>query len=476
MITRIELDGFKTFQDFSLDLAPLQVIVGANGVGKSNLFDALKLLGRLADSDLLTAFQGMRGEVGELFTILPDGGTSDRIRLAVEMLVNRQVQDGWGARQELKYTRLRYELEVVRRNDDHGLQRLNVDNERLAPIPRKTDPWTKSYDLKTGSAWIPKTTGGRPSPFISTSYEESKPTLALHQDGRGGRRNVVAEQAERTVLSGVQNTEYPHAFAVAEEMRAWRFLHLNPEVLRQSSPMTATTKMSPDGRFLANALARMSTIDPMLLADVSRDLANRVPGILQIEVEEDRKLERYVIWAKTVDGRRFSSRVLSDGTLRLLALVTMTNDPDHEGVLCFEEPENGVHPSRLGSMTYLLGELATDFSEPNQADLPLRQILSNSHSPVFISNMEILPHVLFAHMVTRVNPADNYQPQRVTQIYPVIPDPLQPQLPIPEQIQCYTLSEVRDYLESSNLEDARRELERKLARANGRPVAESIEQ
>ena len=48
MITRIELDGFKTFQDFSLDLAPLQVIVGANGAGKSNLFDALRLLGRFA--------------------------------------------------------------------------------------------------------------------------------------------------------------------------------------------------------------------------------------------------------------------------------------------------------------------------------------------------------------------------------------------------------------------------------------------
>ena len=64
MITRIEIDGFKTFQDFSLDLAPLQVIVGANGAGKSNLFDALMLLSRLADSDLHSAFQGMRGEVG----------------------------------------------------------------------------------------------------------------------------------------------------------------------------------------------------------------------------------------------------------------------------------------------------------------------------------------------------------------------------------------------------------------------------
>ena len=41
MITRIEIDGFKSFSDFALDLGPFHVIIGANGCGKSNLFDAL---------------------------------------------------------------------------------------------------------------------------------------------------------------------------------------------------------------------------------------------------------------------------------------------------------------------------------------------------------------------------------------------------------------------------------------------------
>ena len=180
---------------------------------------------------------------------------------------------------------------------------------------------------------------------------------------------------------GYRIRSFPHAFAVAEEMRTWRFLHLNPEILRQASPMTAPTKLAADGRYLPNVLARMKAADPLLLADVSLDLANRVPGILQIEVEEDRKLEQYVIWARTEDGRRFSSRVLSDGTLRMLALMVLNSDPEHEGLLCFEEPENGVHPSRLNSMTHLLQDLATDFSDPEQADLPLRQVLSNHPFP-----------------------------------------------------------------------------------------------
>ncbi len=59
MITLIELDGFKTFQDFKLELSPFQVIVGPNGAGKSNLFDALRLLTRLVDTDLRSALKSL---------------------------------------------------------------------------------------------------------------------------------------------------------------------------------------------------------------------------------------------------------------------------------------------------------------------------------------------------------------------------------------------------------------------------------
>src|SRR5690242_9591646 len=102
MITRLEIDGFKTFQNFVLDFEPFQVIVGPNAVGKSNLFDALRLLSRLADHDLRTAFQGteteiasetMRGEAAELFTALPDGTAQRSMQLSVELLVEPQIQD-----------------------------------------------------------------------------------------------------------------------------------------------------------------------------------------------------------------------------------------------------------------------------------------------------------------------------------------------------------------------------------------------
>lgn len=90
--------------------------------------------------------------------------------------------------------------------------------------------------------------------------------------------------------------------------------------------------------------------------DIGTDLSNLIPRIVKVEVEEDEAKDQYLVWAQTSDGRRFSSRVLSDGTLRMLALTSLKNDPEYGGVLLFEEPENGVHPFRISLPEYKLRE------------------------------------------------------------------------------------------------------------------------
>ena len=471
MITRIELDGFKTFQDFSLDLAPLQVIVGANGAGKSNLFDALRLLGRLADSDLTSAHQGLHDQVGELFTIRPGGRRATQMRLAVDLLVARRVQDSWGTSRELTYPRMRYELVIERRNHSQRSDGISLIREALTPMPRHKDRWTRAYNLNTGGAWVPAMTGGR-SPLISTDVESARPAITLHQDGRGGLRKVAAERAQRTVLSGIQSTEFPHAFAVAEAMRSWRFLTLNPEALRKPSQGSASDGMGPDGGNLPNALARIFAADPGRVSAISRDLAGRVPGALKVEVEEDRGRGLNTVWIEMEDGRRFPSRSLSEGTLRLLALCTLRHDPAHEGLLCIEEPERSVHPSSLKGLTNLLQNLATDFSQPEDAGLPLRQVICNTQSPVFIGQSEMLANLLFAHLAARAGPDDSAGTQLATRIVQVVPDPVQPPLPIPEDERSFTLSEVRDYLESADLGEAKLQLKSHWAQADGQSSTE----
>ncbi len=458
MITFIEINGFKTFEDFKLELSPFQVIVGPNGAGKSNLFDALRLLSRLVDTDLRSAFQELRGDAIELFTTFPNGQSLNNMTLAVEMFVDRSIQDSWGAGADLKYTRMRYELEIARRSDEQGLERLYVVHESLKAIARSEDKWSKKHDLSTQNNWLPKLTGGRLS-FISTDKAKTgQNTIHLHQDGHGGRKSSVAEKIERTVLSGVTNTEFPHAFAAREEIRTWRFLHLNPEVLRYPSSMLASPFLSADGHNLATTLAHMRAEDPYILTDVAADLATLVPGILKIEVDADQARNQYIIRAIMQDQTSFSSRVLSDGTLRMLALATLKNDPQNRGVLCFEEPENGVHPFRLKNIAHLLRALATDFHDENQAQLPLRQLLVNTHSPTFISQEDVRDALLFAYMATRVGPQDNgIPPHRVTRIVKVAKPNMQLRLDlsISKEEENYTLEQIRNYLNSDVLDEAR---------------------
>lgn len=69
MITYIKINGFKSFHNFEMEFTPFTVIAGANASGKSNLFDALTLLSRLAETDnLKRAFSEQRGDFIELFT------------------------------------------------------------------------------------------------------------------------------------------------------------------------------------------------------------------------------------------------------------------------------------------------------------------------------------------------------------------------------------------------------------------------
>lgn len=144
MLTRIKINGFKSFHNFDMYFTPFTVIAGANASGKSNLFDALRLLSALAESDnLKKAFKEQRGEFTELFTQYGEGQYANRIDFEVEMLVNKTVTDSWGGKEELKYTRLRYILKIKRFVNSIGIEDLAVIYEHLENLKHKDDEWIK---------------------------------------------------------------------------------------------------------------------------------------------------------------------------------------------------------------------------------------------------------------------------------------------------------------------------------------------
>ena len=135
-----------------------------------------------------------------------------------------------------------------------------------------------------------------------------------------------------------------------------------------------------------------------VINDISADLSALIPSVSKVTVIDNDK--DYSFGVTTSEGLNFSSRVISDGTLRLLALLTILDDPNRRGILCFEEPENGVHEGRISALVELLREAA---QLNDYADDPLFQVLINTHSPAVLNSLND-PEIVAADTVTVIDP------------------------------------------------------------------------
>jgi predicted ATPase len=386
MITYIKINGFKSFHDFAMEFLPFTIIAGTNASGKSNLFDVLILLSNLAQTDnIKKAFKDQRGEFLELFTQYAENEHAKEMHFIVEMLVNKEVTDAWGGKATLKYTRLRYELKIQRFTNDSGVEDIEASYEHLDTIKHTGDKWIKNIPKEYKDIWRPKvSTGKSQKPYMNTVIDTGISTVEVRQDGvqGGNKRKFPLKKASRTVLSSFDTIDFPHVLAAKEEMKSWRFLQLNPEDLRKPTDKNnGEDVISKSGDNLAGALHRIQLKNPYSLGEISRKLQSLIPNFIEVKLFDDKENKRFIIQLIDQDGKTYSSRVLSEGTLRILALCILEQDEQHVGLLCFEEPENGIHPARIATMAELLKDLSSDFTEET---IPLRQVIVNTHSPVLV--------------------------------------------------------------------------------------------
>ncbi len=392
------------------------------------------------------------------------------VYIAVEMLVDRKIQDDWGREAELQYTHLRYELELVRYPDSYQPYTPRIKYESLRSISLVSNE-NQSETTESSVFFVdtdtlpdkpdkPMTADLLPGSRPVVRVDLSRPAINLYSEGKGESKSFLLGKARRTALSSVIDVTFPHAFAAREALRSLKLLHLNPEVLRQPGSTNAPGILSSHGGNLPTTLARMLVEDKFALSGISRDLANLVPDLITIELKKDEVRNEYIIWAKYQDGRSFSSQVLSDGTLQLLALVTLKNDPQFSGVLCFEEPENGVHPSYLTGIAHLLRGLTTDFNDPEQAEEPLRQVLVTTHSPTFISQPDVIDALLLTYTMTHVEPSTTgIPPMRFTHAAPVLVDSAAKKN-VDKWAVGYTIDQVKELLTRNHLDEALERLDK----------------
>jgi predicted ATPase len=426
MLTRIEIDGFKSYEGFELDLSPHVVILGANGVGKSNLFDALHFLSALGQGSVADAARGLRGTPEQLFSFDAEGQPRTAMSFAVEVLVPPDLVDDFENRVTLKNTRLRYEVELARRPNDAGFEEIVVARESLWPIAPTDDRWRpggRRPGRAFAEAFIRTSRAGRAAGYLTCSDA----TFHLHQEGRQGRtRTLSAARAHATAVSTVTSGEdFPHVYAFRRELASWRFLQLDPAAIRDPNLTSWNPDLEADGRNLGRVLDRIrretqSDDQPDgALTDIAADLRQLVDGVTGLDVQPDPQTRDFRISLRIgTQGVPYSSHLVSDGTLRALALCAVFNDPKASGVLFMEQPEDGMHPARL---TSLFESLRAHTSDPSAAAFgPLQQVITNSHSPVLLGAAKgRVAEALIADSVSRRSGAGAV---RRTRIRPVILD------------------------------------------------------
>lgn len=401
MLTRLEIDGFKSFERFSLDLRPLTAIVGPNASGKSNLFDAIRFISLLSQFDVRTAMQDLRGLPEELFR-RTKSGMSDRITFALEVFLPKNGIDAFASEYVITAQRLRYEVELRMKTDVNGFpDRITVAKESCAPIAKKDDGAAYLWPIEISY-------NARISPFIRLS--EDQKALEIRQDGRqkhGKPIRLPLGDASRTALSTITTSEFPHLYALKKYLSDVSFLEINPQAARLPNDIFEDKNLRPDASNLSAVLARIKGETATkeqpdgALADIAADLSSLIPSVHGIDLSNDPAKRQFSFQVNFRENLSFSSRVISDGTLRLLALLTVLNDPSRTGSLCFEEPENGVHEGRIPILIEILRE-ATKFKDATGSGA--YQILLNTHSPKVMSAL-LDEEIVAADSVRILNPS-----------------------------------------------------------------------
>jgi len=407
VLTRLEVRGFKNLADVDVRFGPFTCVAGANGAGKSNLFDALRLLSLLADRPLDEAARAVRGGAGGADTLLCrlGGERASRLTLAAEMIVPPRGIDDYGQEAAATSTFLRYELTLARRGGDpaaspapDGAGSLAVVEETLTHVPEGEAHRHLPFEHSAARWRESVVTSRRRAPyFISTEERPAGRAVVLHQDGEplGAPRAYEADRLPRTVLSGASAAESPTALLARHEMRSWRLLQPEPSSLREPDALTAPGRLGTRGAHLPATLHRLAhggaprggRPPAEVYGEIGKTLAALCDDVAAVRVERDEERRLLTVRVTAPDGSDHPAPALSDGSLRLLALAVLAADRDGWRLLALEEPENGVHPGRLGAMLALLQDAAVDPERAVDATNPLRQVIVNTHSPVAVARV-----------------------------------------------------------------------------------------
>lgn len=408
MLTRLEVNGFKNLVDFTLDFGPYTCIAGANGVGKSNIFDAIRFLSLLTESTINQAALQIRsageetGDIADLF-FYGGGERSSRMEFAAEMIVDRNVSDDFGRQAEPSSSFLRYEVGfryeppapsagstgghlgglVLEREELRTINVRQAASHLRFPHSKRLFRDSVVYNHRHSRAG-----------YISTEVEPDtgQAAIIVHQDGgsHGRGRPAPAAGATRTIIGTENTAATPTILAARREMQSWRILALEPAAMRRPDRYTQPPGIASNGahipatlQHLANIAHQYDDTPDALFRFVSTMLSCLGPAVT-VRVAQDDTRQLLSLELEEESGLILRGNAIADSMLRFLALVTLAEIPEQSAVYCIEEPENGIHPDGLAPLNRALHYIAVETDQLIDFDNPLRQVIVATHSPHFV--------------------------------------------------------------------------------------------
>lgn len=335
-IEYLRVQNYRVLHDLELrKLSPMTVLLGPNGSGKSTVFDVFAFLSECFGLGLRKAWD-RRGR----FKDMRSRGAEGPIAIEVKY-------------RETGYPIITYRLEI--NEDGKGPF---VSRERLS--------WTR----KVGRS-------GRPFYFldfqkgIGYAVPGDKPS---ESDNRAEERLTSRELLAINTLG--QFEKHPRVSVLRRFITGWHLSYLTADNTRGVPEAGPQERLSQTGDNLPNVIQYMKEQHPERLERVFDALRNRVPRLEKVDAE---LLTDGRLLLQIKDGpfaQPILSKFTSDGTLKMLAYLTLLYDPDPPQLIGIEEPENQLHPR-------LLPELAEECR--NAAGRS--QLMITTHSPFFANGL-----------------------------------------------------------------------------------------
>ncbi len=382
MITRIQVLNYRSLRYVDESLARFQVLVGANGSGKTTFLDTISFVGDILQKGVNEAvFTRARS-----FHDLVWNHEERPIDIALE--ASLRVSEGNANGSGPSTLKARYELRVEYSRESN---RIEITHERLVLLTAQfPDIEEETRELFPGRILPPENIF---LPRASGRSQTFKSVITKTRDGNDNYYPEVAPKSRskkkwsfsyrlgplKSALSQVPADEekFPVSLAFREFLtKSVQTIVLNSLLMRRASPPGQGRLFCTDGSNLPWVVEHLRDTAPQQFEDWIAHLKTAIADLSTIRVTELLDDRHKHLSIEFRSGVLVPSWMASDGTLRLLALTLPAYLPDFGGAYLIEEPENGIHPRAIEALCQSLSSVYR------------AQILMATHSPVILSMVE----------------------------------------------------------------------------------------